>query len=141
MTKRSHLMIGVGCSLLFGVNVIPCVIGALLPDIDIIWGKYFKGNFWLSHRGITHHFSIPLALLVLSLVYSDFSFIFISLSLGYFSHLFADALTPTGIPFFFSYYPRFSLKIVKTGSLLEFLLVICFFTFCICFYYFKKTLF
>ncbi|MGB9637767.1 MAG: metal-dependent hydrolase [bacterium] len=137
MTKRSHILVGFCFGLIFNVNPLLSIVGALIPDIDITWGKYFRNNFWLSHRGFTHHFIIPLILLVLSIFYNKFSFILLPISVGYFSHLLADLLTINGIPLFFSYYPRISLKLLKTGSFLEYFIVfsLFFFTLFIKFFY------
>jgi len=127
MTKRSHILVGFCFGLIFNVNPLLSIVGSLIPDIDIIWGRYFKNNFWLSHRGITHHFIIPLILLTLSTFYNELSFVLLPVSIGYFSHLLADLLTINGIPLFFSYYPRISFKILKTGSFLEYFIVFSFF--------------
>ncbi|MGC8815480.1 MAG: metal-dependent hydrolase [bacterium] len=137
MTKRSHILVGFCFGLIFNVNPLLSIVGALIPDIDITWGKYFRNNFWLSHRGFTHHFIIPLILLILSIFYNKFSFILLPISVGYFSHLLADLLTINGIPLFFSYYPRISLKLLKTGSFLEYFIVfsLFFFTLFIKFFY------
>ncbi|MCX7870567.1 MAG: metal-dependent hydrolase [bacterium] len=133
MTKKSHILVGFCFGLIFNVNPILSIIGALIPDLDIIWGKYFKNNFWLSHRGFTHHFIIPLILLILSIVYKNLSFILLPISVGYFSHLLADLLTINGVPLFFSYYPRISFKLLKTGSVFEYFLVFSFFIFTVFF--------
>jgi len=127
MTKRSHILVGFCFGLIFNVNPLLSIVGSLIPDIDIIWGRYFKNNFWLSHRGITHHFIIPLILLTLSTFYNELSFVLLPVSIGYLSHLLADLLTINGIPLFFSYYPRISFKILKTGSFLEYFIVFSFF--------------
>jgi inner membrane protein len=137
MTKKSHILIGFSFGLLFNVNPLLSMVGSLIPDIDIIWGRYFKNNFWFSHRGFTHHFIIPLVLLFLAAFYENLSFILLPISIGYFSHLFADLLTINGIPLFFSYYPRISIRLLKTGSIIEYFITFSFFIFTI-FFKFSK---
>jgi len=137
MTKKSHILIGFSFGLLFNVNPLLSIVGSLIPDVDIIWGRYFKNNFWFSHRGFTHHFIIPLVLLFLSAFYENLSFMLLPISIGYFSHLLADLLTINGIPLFFSYYPRISLRLLKTGSIIEYFITFSFFIFTI-FFKFSK---
>jgi inner membrane protein len=137
MTKKSHILIGFSFGLLFNVNPLLSMAGSLIPDIDIIWGRYFKNNFWFSHRGFTHHFIIPLFLLFLTMFYENLDFILLPVSIGYFSHLLADLLTINGLPLFFSYYPRISLRLLKTGSIIEYFITFSFFIFTI-FFKFSK---
>jgi len=137
MTRKSHILIGFSFGLLFNVNPLLSIVGSLIPDIDIIWGRYFKNNFWFSHRGFTHHFIIPLFLLFLAVFYENLSSILLPISIGYFSHLLADLLTINGIPLFFSYYPRISLRLLKTGSIIEYFITFSFFIFTI-FFKFSK---
>jgi len=137
MTKKSHIFIGFSFGLLFNVNPLLSIVGSLIPDIDIIWGRYFKNNFWFSHRGFTHHFIIPLFLLFSAMFYENLGFILLPVSIGYFSHLLADLLTINGLPLFFSYYPRISLKLLKTGSIIEYFITFSFFIFTI-FFKFSK---
>jgi len=79
-----------------------------------------------THRGITHH---PLVVLVLFLIwwylssnhpqwefYLDFLYGFF---VGYLSHLVLDSITHLGIPVGVGYYPRLSLKLMKTGGVGE----------------------
>jgi inner membrane protein len=69
--------------------------------------------------------------------YENLSFILLPISIGYFSHLLADLLTINGIPLFFSYYPRISLRLLKTGSIIEYFITFSFFIFTI-FFKFSK---
>ena len=98
---------------------------SLLPDVDESRSKIGRKNklisktigFIFGHRGIFHTIYIPLVLFVL-LNLINFEIAFACL-IGYFSHLFLDALTKNGIrPF----YPLFNLKIkgfFKTNSIIE----------------------
>jgi len=49
---------------------------------------------WMTHRGITHWWGIPLLLFGLSLLYKPILY----LGIGWSLHLLADALNPSGIP-------------------------------------------
>lgn len=70
------------------------------------------------------------------LVYKE---IFLAFFLGIFSHIFADMLTPKGVPFFVNPNQKISLKLVKTNGHSESAFTFLFFT-AICFYlYFTKN--
>jgi inner membrane protein len=134
MKGYTHILGGLVFSYLFSVPdyaVPAAIIGSTFPDIDLkfsslIPAKGKKKNLFNTHRGITHH---PMLVLVLFLVwvslvkflpqykfYWDFLYGF---WVGYLSHLILDMLTPLGIPVGTSYYPRLSLKLMKTGGVGE----------------------
>jgi inner membrane protein len=133
MTFGTHVLGALILSSFLNLPVIPAVLGSVIPDID--HGKGLpppkKRTLLNSHRGMTHHLAIPLALFLISLTVKDFlneraGIDLLSFSAGYFSHLILDALTPLGIPYKFSYYPRFSLKLLKTGKLGEIFVILIF---------------
>ena len=110
---------------------------SIFPDIDerkSKIGKKYKFasriiNFLFSHRGFFHSIYIPLIL------YAGFYYINIEIGIavlvGYFSHLFMDAITKHGIR---PLYPIVNRKIngfIRTNSLLEKILfvIILFFDF------------
>jgi inner membrane protein len=134
MKGYTHLLGGLVFSYLLGVPnyaVPAAVIGSTFPDIDLkfsslIPSKGKKKTLLNTHRGITHH---PMLVLLLFLIwaslvkflpqykfYWDFLYGF---WVGYLSHLVLDMLTPLGIPIGTSYYPRLSLKLMKTGGIGE----------------------
>ena len=98
---------------------------SILPDIDEKKSKIGKKNKLLSgiinfifgHRGLIHSIYIPLILFII--FYNLNKEIGSAILLGYFSHLFMDALTKTGIR---PLYPIINKKInwfFKTNSFLE----------------------
>ena len=98
---------------------------SIFPDIDersSKIGKKYKFasriiNFLFGHRGFFHSIYIPLILY--AVFYNINAEIGIAISVGYFSHLFMDAITKHGIR---PLYPIINIKInglVKTNSILE----------------------
>jgi inner membrane protein len=131
MTFGSHILAGVVFASFFNLPVLPSVLGSILPDVDLKKGLPFPNQRTLfnSHRGITHHILIPIVLLFVSITVKDFlnkslGLNLLSFTVGYFSHLFLDALTPLGIPYSTKYYPRFSFKLFKTGKIGELFVIL-----------------
>ncbi len=131
MTAGTHLLAGVVTALSLNLPIFPALLGSIAPDIDLKKGLPFRQNRTLfnSHRGITHHIFIPFTLFILSLFLKDFvnpvlGIYALSFSIGYASHLLLDALNPLGIPYTFRYYPRFSLKLMKSGRLGELFVIL-----------------
>jgi len=130
MTYRSHLAVGGIFGMLFNVPVVPAMIGSVLPDIDIKWAGMYKGNsLFTSHRGITHHvivgiigilsiFLIPIFFHIPALM-MDFYKGFV---VGYISHLFADTMTKSGIPYW-KHKDRIAVKLFSTKSFGEYVFV------------------
>ncbi|NPB04767.1 MAG: metal-dependent hydrolase [Aquificae bacterium] len=134
MKGATHALGGLVFAYLFGVPdyaVPAAVVGALFPDVDLkfsrlVPSKGSKKTLWNTHRGFTHH---PLAVLILFLLwaylegaYPEYGFYWDFLYgfwVGYLSHLALDALTKLGIPVGTGYYPRFGLRLMKTGGLGE----------------------
>ena len=130
MTRTSHKLIGAGVGILLTVATVNPLafvgawVGSTFPDLDYKWG-FHKGMF--SHRGITHSLMLGVGFLIAGFVLYIVNPLVGSLGLGfgagYFSHLIADAMSPTGIPAGFSYYPRFRLRtLYKTGTFREYLI-------------------
>ena len=138
MTKAGHVAVGLSLVLLLKLEPVSTLLGAVLPDKDLVWGRGRKGKrtLWNAHRGFTHHACLIPILAIMGLaspLYLDFpfSYLFLSFCTGYASHLVADALTPLGIPYTSSYYPRLSFPVFKTGSLLEGVVVALLLTFAV----------
>jgi len=124
MTFGTHALAGVLIALSFNLPVLPSVLGSVAPDVDLKLGlqrfRQERGLF-KTHRGITHHLLVAVAFLLLSLAVRDlvnrqFGIYLLSFAVGYASHLFLDALNPLGVPYGFGYYPRFSLKLMRSGG-------------------------
>ncbi len=124
MTSATHVLAATITALTLNLPIIPTVFGAILPDIDLKLGlqkfRQERGLF-RSHRGITHHAVLIPIFFILGIFAKDFlgkplGDYILSFSMGYISHLALDTFNPLGIPYSFGYYPRFSLKLVKTGG-------------------------
>ncbi len=134
MKGSTHILGGLVFAFLLdvpGYAVPAAVVGSVFPDVDLkfsslVPSKGKKKSLWNTHRGITHH---PILVLVMFLIwaylerefpqyrfYWDF---FYGFWVGYLSHLVLDAITHLGIPVGVGYYPRLSLKLMKTGGLGE----------------------
>jgi inner membrane protein len=114
----------------FVINVfVGTFIGAILPDIDepnSYIGKRLKfvskilKFFKLKHRTYTHSLFFPLLIFLLGKIHPVFYFI----SFGVFMHIIGDFLTNGGVPLFYPLYKKkLCLKLFKTGSILEFIIV------------------
>lgn len=104
-------------------------IGVIIPDIDnpvSKIGRRFKITskvirFLFGHRGIFHSL---LFLIVLFLILRIFnSFIAVCISIGYLTHLIADALTLEGVNFLYPLQLRIK-GFVRTGGAVEYALFI-----------------
>lgn len=127
------------------VSVIAADIGGMLPDVDQagnrLWehlpagdrlGTIFRRVFY-RHRTITHsvvgvfliykvlEYFLPK---ILNVGYIDSNIVLTSLMIGYFSHLFSDALTEDGLPLLFPMnitfgFPPIRSWRIKTGKWFE----------------------
>lgn len=119
MTKKTHISVGIVTSLRI-INHIPPyalfgVIGATLPDIDLILG--------IKHRTFTHSL-LALFLSTMVVMVIDFN-IGIVFSISYLSHLILDSFTKMGVPWFYPFSKKYyGLKIIKTGGAEDLLLCI-----------------
>lgn len=110
------------------------LIGALLPDIDhpnSTFGQKVKFisyplSMIFGHRGITHSLLAICMIVFFLLRFMDASYnsviglLLSPLMLGYLSHLFADALSPMGVPLLYPNKKRFTIPIIR-GSISEFI--------------------
>jgi len=110
--RLEHGLIGLGCGAaaahVAGLEMLPsvlvAVVGASIPDVDLKWS-----NRWdrprpgsacrlLDHRGPTH--SVSLAVMVGAAVgFGVLPWLGVMLTVGWLSHLAADAISPMGEPF------------------------------------------
>lgn len=144
MMYYTHLAFGSLVSLLaidfFNIKnklifILVAILFSIFPDIDErkskIGKKYKKTstaiNFIFGHRGFFHSIYIPIILyFILHYINNEIG---IAILVGYFSHLFMDAITKNGIR---PLYPIINKKIngpIKTNSILEkiiFLLILYF---------------
>jgi inner membrane protein len=126
-----------GGSLLLKLGFAGCLIlGALLPDIDEVnstishkaptISKFVQGL--TNHRGIMHSIWVPIALFLiltflLGRIISIPNLLVMGLVVGYSSHLLSDCLTVQGIKPFHPLH-KFQIRgFIRTGGLLELILV------------------
>ncbi|MGE5478674.1 MAG: metal-dependent hydrolase [Bacteroidales bacterium] len=106
------------------------VLGALLPDID--HPQSWAGRklriisvplaLVVGHRGITHS-ALAVAGCLAAMVLLGTGWMAAPIAIGYLSHLLADSLTPSGVPFLWPSRRRFTLNVCETGSFIEIALV------------------
>ena len=127
MTKVNHILLGGLTALALGYEPTLAILGSIFPDKDILLAKLFgtwssnkRKRLLTAHRGFTHHAILIPVFLILSLFLGKLWGAFF---LGYALHLICDILTPLGIPYKLSYYPRLSSPLFKTNSILEYVFV------------------
>jgi inner membrane protein len=139
MLGANHLAVGFACGVLAdGLGVLPLnaetlpplLLGSLLPDVDhpksLLGRRFFfvSGvvHMTVGHRGATHSIFALAAVLVggFLLLSPDMA---LALSLGFTSHLLADAMTKGGVPILWPRKTKLHLLPTpfKTGSLAEYL--------------------
>ena len=102
------------------------LVASRLPDIDETRSKIGKRtkpvssiiNFIFDHRGFFHSLTIIILSIIGLLTIKTPHFIILAVAIGYFSHLFLDAFTKSGIPILWPIKTRLK-GFVKTGSFLE----------------------
>ena len=119
MKKVSHQIIGITTAYVLGFPIFPAFISSTLPDLDVYF-RNKKGGLLFSHRGITHHALLVLILTLLLLLIQNI--VIKSILIGYISHLIADVLTTSGIPYWTNKH-RLSLNLFKTGSIGEYIFI------------------
>jgi inner membrane protein len=142
MMAHSHISFGASCWWVYalskgypitGVDTLAAMVGALLPDLDhpqSALGRRiplisYPLSSLVGHRGVTHSLLATLALLLLLgyltalPAYSVFTWAIVPVCIGYLSHIAGDALTPSGVPLFWPLKRTYSLKLFKTRSPLE----------------------
>jgi inner membrane protein len=131
MTAGTHILGGILLAAALNLPLLPAAIGSVFPDIDLNKGlpKPWERTLLNSHRGITHHVLIPIILIVASIFVRDnysleIGRYLLSFSIGYASHILLDILNPLGVPFSYKYYPRLSLKFVRSGKIGEIFVIL-----------------
>lgn len=114
----------------WGHIIIGSILGCLLPDIDHpkSWlGKRVKIlsipiSRIFGHRGFTHSI-LSLIICITILMKTNIILqlalpkeIIDSITLSYISHIFADMLTPSGVPFFWPFLFRFKIPLLKNSN-------------------------
>ena len=119
MTRKTHLTIATIIIIPFlpsiGLKGLLGIIGAAVPD----WDRIYPGG----HRKFTH--SILALILFSALIFIFDTGVGFTFALAYISHLLLDAVTKAGVPFFYPIIKkRYGLKLIRTGSAEEYLLLI-----------------
>lgn len=108
--------------------------GSLLPDIDHpsswlgrrLWVMSKPLSMLIGHRGLTHSLLAVaggVALLRTTHPAALATRLIEPLTVGYLSHLAADALTPAGVPLLWPLRRRFGLPLCSTGGVMEMVIV------------------
>ncbi len=129
MRWTTHMVTGMVVAVFAGqppAGVIISGVASLLPDIDSQNSKLGRMlpilsipiNLVFGHRGMFHSLLAALIISFLSLKFLP-AYIAISIIIGYLSHLFMDALTPSKIPLLWPYAKRFGLPLVQTDSFVD----------------------
>lgn len=126
MSKQGHVLTGVGLSILLEFDPLTGALGAIFPDYDIFIAKAFgtwrtrrRKRLLTAHRGFTHHLALIPLFMFLAWYWKGgtlLEFFLSSFLFGYAIHLLGDMLTPLGIPYRLSYYPRIAYPLFKTGG-------------------------
>lgn len=127
----NYLDIGTGYAIVAAV-------GSLFPDIDTPASKIgrnipifsFLLNLIFGHRGLWHSILASVFFYVLLNNYFPY-YIAVLFCIGYLSHLILDMFTPEGVPLLFPVLKRFSIPIVRTGGIVEYLFLFFMVTACI----------
>lgn len=114
MVKVTHMAIGAAAFTAVTKGIDPAGIAlaamaACLPDLDLILPGF--------HRTFTH--TIWAVAGIFFLTQAFFPGIAYPVTIGYFSHIAIDALTPMGIKPLYPLPPRIALPITVTGSILD----------------------
>lgn len=97
-------------------------IGSLLPDADLkssTMGKVLPLWIITRHRGVTHSLLFLLLPFLVSRIFPSTYYFSNGLYYGIASHIFFDLLTPSGCQILFPIEKKFKLPMIKTGGLLE----------------------
>jgi len=133
MTKESHLLIGATTGVIF-CNWEPFMIGGILagsmaPDvIERIVALNDQRTFWKIHRKFTHWWGVWAGILLLLLFKTPIPILQINTFMSFFVigaliHIACDSLTKTGVPFLNPFKPGYGLKLIKTRSKEEYIIV------------------
>lgn len=138
MLFHTHLLLGILLFLLAKGDLTGNVflllffvlLGSILPDIDEHKSKITQWtgllgkivSFLFRHRGLLHSLTFPIVMCVLLGLFWNWNYA-LALFMGYIGHLFADALTPMGIPILYPF-TKFRLRgPLRTGSVWEWLVL------------------
>lgn len=135
MKWQTHLAGGILAGALLGANpagMAVAGVSALLPDIDTFNSKVGRASPLISipvsilfgHRGIFHSFlATGLVFLAAKAAAPGYA---VYITLGYLSHLLLDVLTPQGVKLLWPLPHRFSIPLVQTGSVFEWMFFLLF---------------
>lgn len=143
MTVRNHLTVGA----LFGLGAVgidlsrltvltrlqvlmfaAVVIGSVIPDIDLTLTGFkhekFTERTFLSHRGITHHISLPVAIAIAGFFSTGVNkAVLIAFAIGVAVHVVTDMFSPLGVPYGLKYQKRIRIPVYTTGNPSELMFV------------------
>lgn len=92
----THVVVGFVLSSLYTrSNSIAGVVGAILPDIDLLFSPAWQ--FPLVHRGLTHTPLLGVTVVGVSLAIGKRYSVALGVGIGYLSHLLIDSFTQSGV--------------------------------------------
>ena len=136
MTIKSHIWVGFLSGLGFSkinflhissikpmqVVVVALILaGSVFPDFDLTLSGFKRENFKkrtiFSHRGISHHFAIPVLLTIIALsVGPELRIVVSAFTMGVTLHILTDMFSPLGVMFGSRYQDRVSIPLYKTKT-------------------------
>ncbi len=130
MLASTHIITGVVIATLLEGNLAAMAITgvfAILPDIDTVNSTFGRRipviPLLLKHRGITHSLLMLLVVYALTDHYFGAAWTFYC-TLGWASHIILDMCNPAGVQLFWPYCWKIGLPMIRTGSVLEFILAV-----------------
>lgn len=107
-------------------------VGSLLPDIDT-YKSWVGRRLWFisapiqmvfGHRGITHSLIAVMAMAALIYWWGHLgNHLVLALAFGYLAHLTGDLIANSGVPLLWPWDRRFSIPLISTGKVSEYLFV------------------
>lgn len=124
MKWKTHMMLGLAVGTLIATKTglpatgaILSAAAAVMPDFDTVGAAApFIKPVW-GHRTATHSFLAVLVVNYFSKLIYPAGWLFITA--GYFSHILADMLNPSGVQLFFPFGSKIGIPLIKTGSIIE----------------------
>ncbi len=114
MIGLTHLLFGLALVYVMGFPVVYGMVGAVLPDVDILSGAWFP----FAHRGALH---TPVAAVTLAAVLylgTGRRDVAAATGLGVLSHLFLDTFTYSGVMWLYPRTSTYSLELIPYDSVL-----------------------
>lgn len=113
MIDFTHMLFGLALAYLLDFPVVYGMVGAVFPDIDIL----FQYGFPFTHRGVVHTPAAVLFVMVVLALVTNRRSVAYGFGIGYLSHLFLDTFTYTGIRWLYPVTTQYSLELIAYDSM------------------------